>query len=225
MPFALIKLSYNEIGDSNIEGGICGTGFFVDNKIFITAHHIFNNKSKIPNVGFRNCQYWLVSKTGEIIEVKDVNIADYPEIDTTTITFNTCITDNIVEIERTLPNVGDEIYNQGFTTNMPMINCGYNSYGLFLKSVDLSNNISDGNGTVREINNETIYYDDVKLKGKTLIITSYPGRVGMSGGPMYNVKNEVIGLMSIGFPPDIQQKNFLGAIWIDEILKITKCSV
>ena len=225
MSFALIKLSYNEIGDNNIEGGICGTGFFINNKIFITAHHIFNNKAKIPNDGFVNCQYWLVSKIGEIIEVIDVIIDDYPEIDTTAIRFNSSITDNIAAIERILPNVGEEIYNQGFTTNMPKIECEYYSYGLFLKSVDLSDSISDGKGTVREINKRTIHYNDVKMKDKTLIITSYPGRVGMSGGPMYNFRNEVVGLMSIGFPPDLQQKDYLGAIWIDEILKTIKYGV
>lgn len=222
MSFALIKLSYNEIGDNNVEGGICGAGFFIDNKIFITAHHVFNNKAKIPNDGFKNCQYWLVSKIGEIIEVKDAIIEDYPEIDTSAIRFNASITDNIVAVDRTLPNVGEEIHNQGFTTNMPKIESGYDDYGLFLKSVDLSNCISDGNGTVREINKRTIHYNDVKLQDKTLIITSYSGRVGMSGGPMFNGRNEVVGLMSIGFPPDVQQKDYLGAIWIDEILTTLK---
>jgi len=44
MTFALLKLSYNEIGENSVEGGICGAGFFINEKIFLTAHHIFNSK-------------------------------------------------------------------------------------------------------------------------------------------------------------------------------------
>ena len=41
----------------------------------------------------------------------------------------------------------------------------------------------------------------------------------MSGGPMLNCNDNVVGLMSIGLPADVPKKDFLGAIWIDEIIK------
>lgn len=218
MTFALIKLSYNNIGENNVEGGICGAGFFIDSYTFLTAHHIFNSTVNIPNAGFRNCQYWLASRNGQIIEINNMTIHVYPEIDTTVIKFNNSVTDSFVNVERNRPNVGEKIYNQGYLTSMPQIDAGWGTNGLVIRSVNLNAVHSDADGTIRQVSEETIYANDVKLINRTLIITSYPGRVGMSGGPMFNENNEVIGLMSLGLPPDIPQKDFLGAIWIDEIL-------
>jgi V8-like Glu-specific endopeptidase len=218
MTFALIKLSYNNIGEKNVKGGICGAGFFIDNETFVTAYHIFNSTNNFPNVGFRNCQYWLASRSGQIIEIKNVTIQNYPEIDTTVIRFNNRVTDNIVNIDRNTPIVGDDIYNQGYIPNMPQIDAGWRQNGLILRSINLNVSLSDANGSIREINNTTITAKDVNITNRTLITTSYPGRVGMSGGPMFNENDDVIGLMSIGLPADVLQKDFLGAIWINEIL-------
>ena len=220
MTYAIIKLSYNEIGENNIEGGICGASFFIENNTLLTAHHVFNSTQNIPNVGFKNCQYWLASRNGEIIELKDVIIQDYPEIDTTVIRFNNSVTNNILITNRTLPNNGGRIYNQGYIPNMPKIDAGWGKERLEIRSIDMSDSYSDGEGTIREINSSTITANDVNITNKTLITTSYPGRVGMSGGPMLNENNEVVGLMSIGLPADVPQKDFLGAIWIDEILSL-----
>jgi len=218
MTFALIKLSYNNIGENNVEGGICGAGFFIDNKTLVTAHHIFNSTNNVPNAGFIYCQYWLVSRNGQILEIENATIQDYPQIDTTVIRFNNRVTNNIVNVDRNRPNVGDNIYNQGYIPNMPQIDAGWGQNGLILRSVNLTVSHSDANGTIREVNNTTINANDVNINNRTLITTSYPGRVGMSGGPMFNENNDVIGLMSIGLPADVPQKDFLGAIWIDEIM-------
>ena len=218
MSFALIKLSFNRIGENNVEGGICGTGFFVDNNRFITANHIFSSINNRPNNGFANCQYWLASRTGQVIEIKNVNIHDHPEIDTTEIIFNRNVTENVVELNRERPNVNDEISNHGYLPNMPEIDATWGQNGLIIRSTNLNMVHSDTNGFIRNIQNVTIRANDVNITNKTLIITSYPGRIGMSGGPMLNDRNQVIGLMSIGLPADVAQKEFLGAIWINEIM-------
>ena len=219
MTFAVIKLSYNKIGESNVEGGICGAGFFIDNKTFVTANHIFNAIKNMPNPGCTNCQYCLISRNGEIIEVINATILEYPGIDTTVIKFHSKVTEDIVRIDRSLPKIGDKICNQGFISNMPQINAEWGLKGLIIKSANLNSSISDASGIVRESKKDTVNANDVKILNKTIIVTSYPGNVGMSGGPMFNEKNLVVGLMSIGLPPDVTQKDFLGAIWIDEILK------
>jgi len=218
MTFALIKLSYNNIGVNNVEGGICGAGFFIENDTFVTAHHIFNSTKNVPNIGFRNCQYWLASRNGQIIEVKNVAIHDHPEIDTTVIRFSNSVTNDIVNIERNRPNVGDRIRNQGYIPSMPQIDAGWGQDGLIIRSINLKKLLSDSYGVIREIKNETINANDVNITNRILITTSYPGKVGMSGGPMINENNQVIGLMSIGLPADVPQKDFMGAIWINEVL-------
>lgn len=218
MSFALIKLSYNQIGENDVEGGICGTGFFISNNRFITANHIFSSLNNRPNIGYTNCQYWLASRTGQIIPVENMKIIDHPEIDTTEIIFNNNVTDTVFELNRERPNIGDEISNLGYIPNMPQIDAIWGQNGLIIKSINLDKVQSDANGFIREIVNITIRANDVNITNRTLITTSYPGRVGMSGGPMLNDRNQVIGLMSIGLPADVAQKDFLGAIWIDEIM-------
>lgn len=218
MSFALIKLSYNQIGENNVEGGICGTGFFISNNRFITANHIFSSLKNRPNIGFANCQYWLASRTGQIIPIENMEIIDHSEIDTTEIIFNSSVTGKISEINKERPNVGDEISNQGYLPNMPQIDATWGQNGLIIRSVNLNAVHSDASGFIREIENVTIRANDVNITNRTLITTSYPGRVGMSGGPMFNNRNQVIGLMSIGLPADVAQKDFLGAIWINEIM-------
>ena len=222
--FAIIKLSYNKIGDNDIEGGICGTGFFIDEKTFLTAHHVFNSSQNIPNKGYTNCQFWLASRTGEVFEIINPKIECHPNIDTTIIRFPTNITKNVIEMFKTLPSKNDKIYNHGYLPKMPKIDANWTSSGLIIKSVNLNTVHSDGMGTVQIINKESVNGNDVKLTNKTLIITSYPGKVGMSGGALFNNDNKVIGLMSFGYPPDNPDKNYIGAVWINEILKEIKKS-
>lgn len=219
MTFAIIKLSYNSIGDATVEGGVCGSGFFVDKKTFLTANHVLNSNSKIPNAGFKYSQFWLVSRAGEIIEITDSIIEDFPSIDVSVIRFSNDITQDIVSFDVNKPCIGDLINNQGYTTEMPDVNVLWNHYKLIITKVDLTNNISDNNGFIKDFLKVTIPANDVKIVDKYAIITSYPGRVGMSGGPMFNAQSKVIGLMSFGYPVDVITKDFLGAIWIDEIMK------
>jgi len=218
MSFALIKLSYNHIGENDVEGGICGTGFFISSNRFITANHIFSSVSNRPNIGYSNCQYWLASRTGQIIPVENMEIIDHPEIDTTEIVFNNNVTENVSELNRERPNIGDVISNHGYLPNMPQIDATWGQTGLIIRSANLNTFQSDANGFIRKIENVTIQANDVNITNRTLITTSYPGRIGMSGGPMLNDRNQIIGLMSIGLPADVAQKDFLGAIWINEIM-------
>jgi len=101
---------------------------------------------------------------------------------------------------------------------MPQIDAHWDTNGLVLNNVNLLNSISDGNGIIRDIRTATIFSNDVNISDTKLIITSYPGNVGMSGGPMLDSNDSVIGLMSIGLPVDVTIKEFLGAIWINEII-------
>lgn len=219
MTFAIIKLSYNSIGDATVEGGVCGSGFFVDKKTFLTANHFLNSNSKIPNAGFKYCQFWLASRAGEIIEITDSIIEDFPSIDVSVIRFSNDITQDIVSLDVQTPCIGDLIKNQGYTIEMPIIDPFWNPDKLIIRSVDLTNNISDNNGYIKDFLKITIQANDVKIVDKYVIITSYLGRIGMSGGPLFNAHSKVIGLMSFGYPIDVITKDFLGAIWIDEIMK------
>lgn len=50
MVYAILKLSYNEIGDTSLVGGICGSAFFISKQIALTAHHLLNKLNYSPNL-------------------------------------------------------------------------------------------------------------------------------------------------------------------------------
>jgi hypothetical protein len=61
---------------------------------------------------------------------------------------------------------------------------------------------------------------DIKMSNVNGLETSYGGTQGMSGGPLINSQtDEIIGLMSIGLPANVQIKQSLFAVAIDEINK------
>ena len=39
--------------------GICGTGFFISQHVFITAHHVLKESSFIPDVIYKKEEIWL----------------------------------------------------------------------------------------------------------------------------------------------------------------------
>ena len=80
---------------------------------------------------------------------------------------------------------------------------------------------ADGRGSIRLIDRISINSKNVNIRDVEIIETSYPGRIGMSGGPLINNETkEVIGLMSIGLPPDVVEKQTVAAISIFEILAV-----
>lgn len=71
----------------------------------------------------------------------------------------------------------------------------------------------------------TVSATDIKMTNVKGFETSYGGIIGMSGGPLINKQtDEIIGLMSIGLPADIQVKQSLFAVSIDEIKEKIKNS-
>ena len=69
MAFAILKLSYNAPGDNSLVGGICGSGFFLDGSTAVTAHHVLNDETFKPNVGFRYVSVWIVSRNGSVLKI------------------------------------------------------------------------------------------------------------------------------------------------------------
>jgi V8-like Glu-specific endopeptidase len=67
MVWAIFKISYDPI-TNQAEGGICGSAFFVKKRIFISAHHCFNDSVFIPNKGYPKVKVFLVNDKGYIID-------------------------------------------------------------------------------------------------------------------------------------------------------------
>lgn len=217
----ILKLSFNFIGDPSVTGGICGSFFFIKKNTIVTANHIFNKKAFIPNAGYKKCQFWLIIQPKTIIEIKSSDLIEHSEIDTTIIRLNK---DYPIKVRKLLSKeltIGSSCFNEGFVGGqMPNLEVSWGPTGLLISSCDYGNTVSNQNGTVKSKRSLTVDANDIKIKDIHGIETSYGGVIGMSGGPLIDKKSdEIIGLMSIGLPQDVQVKTSLFAISIEEILK------
>lgn len=233
--FAILKVSYNRIGETPVTGGICGTAFFIDEYTALTANHVLNRLNYKPNDGYKRCQYWLISQTNVIIPIERENLRDHPEIDTTFIAFDEPQSSaTVLKLADIPPTIGEAVLSNGYVGNrMPDVKASWAPDRLIIENCDLRSVIADREGFVKSIKTLTVNAKDIKLSNVTVAETSFSGIVGMSGGPLIRKSsNEVIGLMSIGLPPeetryrstghDASEKRTLFAISVEEIKKVRK---
>lgn len=223
--FAILKLSYNNIGETPVTGGICGTAFFIDERTALTAHHILNKLNYKPNNEYRHCQYWLISETNVIIPIQKEALIDYPEIDMTVIAFSEPPSGvAVLKLSGASPLIGEEVYSKGYMGNqMPDVKANWAPDRLVIERCDLRSVTVVREGFVKSIKTLMVNAKDIKLNNIAGAETSFSGVIGMSGGPLIRKStNEVIGLMSIGLPPDIPEKKTLFAISAEEIKKAIK---
>lgn len=220
--FAVVKLSYNSLGDPQAVGGITGTAFIVNDSTVITAHHVLNKNDFLPNPGFKYVQYWLLKRgTKKIIELKKDYLVVYPNIETTIINLPEKVQGGF-KLRNQKVKINDTIYNFGhITKSMPVKKAHWENTLIIddyeIKSIDQSDSI----GKINLVKKMTLKSNDVNLKDINCIQLSFIANQGMSGGPVIT-KNKFIGLMSFGYPPDSIFKKQVYAIHVNEILKVMK---
>jgi V8-like Glu-specific endopeptidase len=224
MTIAILKLSYNKAGESPVTGGICGSAFVIGRHTAITAHHTLSNHSFKPNEGYKSCQYWLLSRSGAVYELSRTQLIDYPDIDTTIIEFGTKVDMRPLQLSETAPSTGEAVYNEGFVANaMPDVKATWRNKRLQITGHSLAGVMFDQKGFIRNVGRITLKSNDVNLNNVEVIETSYPGCIGMSGGPLMRAETgEVIGLMSFGLPPDTPVKQAVAAVSIGEIVSVVE---
>jgi V8-like Glu-specific endopeptidase len=223
---AILKLSYNRIGETPVIGGICGTCFLIHPKIALTANHVLAKTNWKPNNGYIYCQYWIILQNNTVVSIKKNQLYDSPEIDLTTIELNHIVSNNYINIANNQPKIGDKIVGVGYISEeMPyMSKIWWGEEGLFILEADASRYMIEKEGDIRRTYKATIRANDINIRDKKMIETSFAsGVIGMSGGPILAKRTkEAIGLMSVGLPPDIKIKNQIRAISIEEIIKVLK---
>lgn len=217
--WAIVKMSYDP-ATLKAEGGTSGTAFFINDTIFLTAHHLIEtNTSNLftPNPGYPNVRVFLANSHGDIIDdfriVERVPAYDlavgrigkpHPAIRVCPLQINI--------------QLGDEVYNMGFPTDQ-----GISDYSLKIEGQKLIVNRirlkpSIQRGTVKAITQVSLRANDVNLQDKTVVIMNYSSRVGFSGGPLVSkASGKVVGLMSFVIPREFDSGTPVVAIRMADI--------
>ncbi len=227
MPFAIIKLSFNNPGDTNLTGGICGTGFFIDCNRAVTAHHVLNANTFSPNAGYMHCYNWIITRKGRIVPIIKDDAQFFPESEITVISVDeNAPTDEIYILDDCSLEDGLSVEAFGHIGNaMPQIEASWNGPMLNITSACLDSNRCDADGTIIRSVNMCINARDIKLDGVNGFELSFPSRVGMSGGPVVSKKtNKAIGMLSLGLPADCDIKKSTFAVSSIEINRILERS-
>ncbi|MBW8050391.1 MAG: S1 family peptidase [Cytophagales bacterium] len=218
--FAIVKISYNKVGETPVEGGICGTAFLINDSTAITANHVLNNTNYLPNPGFKHVQFWLVKRgTKKIIELKKEDLKPLQNIETTLIKLYEKIKCDFKVTEQVI-KINDLVFNYGHIINMPITKAHWGSK-LIIDDYSLKSSKSDKKGQILSVKKVTVNSNDLRITDKTFIQPSFIANVGMSGGPLIS-QNKLIGLMSFGLPADSMVKTEVYAISINEIIKEIK---
>lgn len=219
--WSIVKLSYDP-ATSKVEGGICGTVFFVKETIFITAHHGNEANSAMlrPNVGYPNVRVFLANYKGDTID--DFWIVErVPEYDLA-----------IGRIRRPHPAVrvcllqtdlaaGDEVYNIGFPTDqgVPDYLLRIEGQKLIVQRISMKPFLQQG--TVKAIMKATVLTNDVIIQDKMVAVLDYSSRLGFSGGPLVSRSTgKVVGLMSFVIPKEFDSNTPVVAIRMEDIKSI-----
>lgn len=227
MAFAILKLSYNEPGDSSLTGGICGTGFFIDSSTAVTAHHVLNGETLAPNVGYRHVLLWLISRNGAICRIERSALRLHPEIDTSVIRLPNPISGfPIYDVTPTAIAAGIRASGIGHKGNtMPSVEAEWQGRELVIRTADLMQSVLDREGHVKRPLTLDINARDVKMRGVQGFELSFGSQVGMSGGPVVDAESGcVLGMLSIGLPPDANVKTQTFAVSIDQIVERIGCN-
>lgn len=215
--FAVLKLSYNKMGESTLEGGICGTAFLINDSTAITANHVLNNTNYAPNQGFKYVQFWLVKRgSKKVIELKKEDLKPLPDIETTLLKLHEKVKCDFKVTEQVI-KINDLVFNYGHISNMPIIKAAWGTK-LIIDDYSLETSKSDKTGQILSVKKVDVNTNDLWIIDKTFIQPSFIANVGMSGGPLI-AQNKLIGLMSFGLPADSLEKKEVYAISINEIIK------
>ena len=149
------------------------------------------------------------------------DLIEHPDIDTTFINLEEEYPIYIRPFSTKKIEAGLFCRNEGFIGGqMPGIVVNWSDSGLVISSCEYNTTIANGEGYIKSKKIMTVNAVDIKIENVNGLETSYGGTQGMSGGPLINTQtDEIIGLMSIGLPADVQIKHSLFAVAIDEINK------
>lgn len=223
LAFAILKLSYNRPGASTVTGGICGTGFFINSRTALTAQHVLNRNTFTPNIGFSRCQVWAISRNGLIAPLEERYVTEHPELDLSVIRFpETLRGATKYKLASCNPQPGDTIYTVGYIgAKMPGVNAKWYHNRLEILQCRLNSCLADYQGSIRRLFALNVNANDIHLRDVPGFEVSFGSRIGMSGGPVIDRSTDVVvGILSIGLPPDELVRTATFAISASAILSL-----
>jgi hypothetical protein len=190
--------------------GICGAGFFIEPSVFVTAYHLLNQNSFIPDGEYNNVSIYLINPyrddPASSIIVQETDILEYaPDQGLTYIRIEGL--HDFFEVERSeLVKTGTEVFSVGFQTDNVL-----ESISIEDNRIKLAAPIKQDYFIQQRVESLNLRSSDLNIAGKPAYILSTLGNNHgkiLGGAPLLSKESKVIGMMSFFLPEEVSpEKN------------------
>jgi len=161
-------------------------------------------------------------RNGLVRELKQEEVVEHPSHDV-----------SVLELRDPLPNIegcplaaepagtGDSVVCLGHVSAMPTVEARWHGKKLAISGWCAVSSVRDCNGRIKRLFTLNVNANDIKLHGVQGFEIDVQSVVGMSGGPVvHHGTREVVGMLSIGLPPDAPVRKQTFAVAAAEILPL-----
>ncbi|MDX8357767.1 hypothetical protein [Sphingopyxis terrae] len=170
----------------------------------------------VPNQGYDQCKVFIAEPAGKVTELQPGCLQTYPE-------FDACLIMGFSAEQRYRLSDNDlgpasECALLGFEANTAPFDVRQVNGVLCLDGVQVERSRQFYHGMVPKKRIFSIDAADIKIDGKHGYICDVSAKVGLSGGPMIDLRdNTAVGLCFMGLPADAHQKNEIGVLDIRQL--------
>jgi hypothetical protein len=199
--FAVFVASYNS-HTGEARGGVAGTAFFTSPTQGLTAYHVLQASSFLPQAGFEISQVWLVHEGEPAIELftSDVHFDANKDLTWIHLGAGKKISAQLVFpiAQEAQPQVVQNVHTEGFLANSTGPMLARKGRRLAITSIPQLSRLH-AEGFLIQKSKVELRSSDVNLKTTACLELSYQPVVGLSGGPVIS-NGQVIAMNSFADP-------------------------
>lgn len=223
--WAVVSVRFEEkkiqAGDAaHIRGGLNGSGFFIDPRTFVTAHHVLTADGLRAAGPEERVSVVLFNRIAGTVVLHDAVVEPHPEREVTLIRFPHPLPGvRPVPLDRGEVKPGSNAETAGFFGNVNIDRVGLAERRFWVQGMRIQN-VQVYSGRIDERKHFTIQAKDIAVDNLPYLVTNFSATGGLSGAPLFGENGGVVGVMSFLVPVHVDDDRPVAAVPIDKIIEL-----